>query len=126
MSRSPNTAHPDFEDKNAMLIRLRAHLLPNKDGTFSYFVDWSDLRIAETCNPNIKFKAHHAATIRRAKFGRLGKPPLPAPPPPSRIDILEQRVARIIDILATNSPRSAQHRRYLLDGSSLTAHLDDI
>ena len=126
MSRSPNNPLPDFEDKNAMLCLIRNHINPNKDGTFSYFLDWSDLRVAENCNPNIKFKAHHAATVRRGKFGKLGKPTPPTSPPPSRMDILEQRLSRLIDILATNSPRSAQHRRYLLDGPTTEAHLDDI
>ena len=121
MSRA--TKLPDFEDKSAMLDLLTKHLLVTGTG-FYYKPDWSDLRVAQTVNPD--FKAHHAATVRRAKFGKLSKPTPPALPPPSRMDILEQRIARIIDILATSSPRSAQHRRYLRDGSSLTAHLDDI
>ncbi len=115
---------PDFEDKSAMLALLYKSLTDNDDGVCFYLPDWSDLRVAQSVNP--AFKAHHAATIRRAKFGKLGKPTLPTPPPPSRMDILEARILRIVDVLAANSPRSAQHRRYLLDGPSSTAHLDDI
>ena len=127
---SPINQLPDFEDKNAMLILLRAYLKGNGDGTWTYDPEWSDLLIAENCTPNIKFQAHHVGAVRRMKFGPLAHPAKrniePEPLPPSRMDILEQRLSRVIDILSTNSPRSAQHRRYLLDGSSSTAHLDDI
>ena len=121
MSRS--TELPDFMDKGLMYVLLEKHLVLTEEG-FAYKSGWSDLLISQAINPN--FKAHHAGTIRRSKFGKLVSPAEPTPLPPSRMDILEQRLSRVIDILATNSPRSAQHRRYLLDGSSSTAHLDDI
>ncbi len=114
---------PDFEDKSKMYA-LMSSRLTEIDGNFYYPPTWSDLLIAQTVNP--LFKAHHAATIRRAKFGKLVAPPEPTPPSPSRVDIIEARILRIIDHLAGNSPRTAQYRRYLLDGSSSTAHLDDI
>ncbi len=121
MSRSKEL--PDFEDKSAMLDLLTKYLLVTGVG-YCYKPDWSDLAIAQAINPT--FKAHHAATVRRMKFGKLVPAQEPTPPPPSRMDILEARLLRVIDILAANSPRSAQHRRYLLDGPNLTAHLDDI
>ncbi len=121
MSRSNEL--PDFEDKSKMYA-LMSSRLTEIDGNFYYPPTWSDLLIAQTVNP--LFKAHHAATIRRAKFGKLVAPPEPTPPPPNRLTILEERLARIIDHLAGNSPRTAQYRRYLLDGHSTTAHLDDI
>ncbi len=114
---------PDFQDKSAM-FDLMAERLILTDGGFYYPPTWSDLLIAQAVNP--LFKAHHAATIRRKKFGKLVKMQEPATPPPSRMDILEVRLARIIDHLAGNSPRTAQFRRYLLDGPRTTAHLDDI
>ncbi len=126
MTRSPANQLPDFEDKYEMLELLNTHLNANPDGTYTYNPGWSDLRVAE--ETDIDFKAHHAATIRRAKFGLLTHqpPPTPTAPPPSRLDIIEQRLTRIIDHLAGNSPRTAQYRRYLLDGHSTTAHLDEI
>ncbi len=123
MSRSNEL--PDFEDKFAMLDLLTKYLLSTGAG-FYYKPDWSDLRVAKVSNPARNFKAHHAATIRRAKFGKLVAPPEPTPPPPDRLTILEARLTRIIDHLAGNSPRTAQYRRYLLDGHTTTAHLDDI
>ncbi len=126
MTRDPNIAHPDFEDKHEMFKLLNLHLNTNPDGTYTYDSDWSDRRVAE--ETDIDFKAHHAASIRRAKFGNLTHqpPPEPIPATPSRLDIIEQRLNRIIDHLAGNSPRTAQYRRYLLDGHTTTAHLDDI
>ncbi len=115
---------PDFEDKSAMLAVMQEHLLPDDHGFHYYKPGWSDLLVAQAINP--LFKAHHAATIRRKKFGILTKPPATTALEPSRMDIFEARLLRIIDILASNSPRSAQHRRYLLDGPCTTAHLDDI
>ncbi len=115
---------PDFIDKNAILLLLKRHLIEYGKSGFYYKPDWSDLLIAQAIHP--LFKAHHTATVRRAKFGKLVPPPEPTPATPSRMDIIETRIARIIDHLAGNSPRTAQFRRYLLDGPSSTAHLDDI
>ncbi len=125
MTRSPVNQLPDFEDKSKMLDIMQNRLLSDDHGFYYYKPDWSDLKIAQAVNP--LFKAHHAASIRRKKFGKLALyTPEPTPPPPSRTDILEARLLRVIDHLAGNSPRTAQYRRYLLDGHSTTAHLDDI
>lgn len=114
---------PDFEDKNAMFLLLQDHLIISHKG-WVYLSDWSDLRIAQAVNPT--FRAHHAATIRRAKFGILVKPSPSPLPPPTQLDILEARISRIIDVLSDNTSNPDRHRRYLLDGPSTTAHLDDI
>ncbi len=118
------TEQPDFEDKSKMLDIMHTVIHSDDHGFYYYKPDWSDLRVAQAVNP--EFKAHHAATIRRKKFGKLVLPPEPTPPELTRVDIFEARLLRIIDHLAGNSPRTAQFRRYLLDGPSSTAHLDDI
>ncbi len=115
-----------FQEKHQMLTLIREHLRgPHPDHTYTYELGWSDIRIASEISaatiPAI------VSSIRLREFGKLSRGAHPHPTPtPTRLDILEARIARVIDYLAGNTPNTAHYRRILLHGHDSPASIDEI
>ncbi len=115
-----------FQEKYKMLTLIGENILgPHADHTYTYVLGWSDERVAAEISaatlPAI------AASIRLAEFGKLSRLPASTPfPTPTRIDLVEERIARIIDYLAGESPNAAHYRRVLLHGPNAPATIDEL